>query len=91
MDSYWPEWVQHAACLEVGTDAFFPVGLEDDWVTPRRVCMESGSVRLLCLDRIMRLEHGQDRKTRHGIIGGLSPLERKAYELDWLAENEGAA
>ena len=92
LDSNWPDWVRQAACLEIGPDAFYPVGPADDWVTPRAVCIERCSVRLLCLDRVMTFELGTDHKTRHGIVGGLSPLERKAYEPEWLAEqSEGAA
>lgn len=91
LDSHWPDWVRKAACLEIGVDAFFPVGNNDDWITPRRVCMESCTVRLLCLDRVMTSERGQDFKTRHGVIAGMSPLERKAYEPQWLAEREGDA
>lgn len=89
MDSHWPEWIRSASCLEIGHEAFFPEGNED-WATPRRVCGRC-PVRLLCLDRIMRLEQGQDHKTRHGVVAGMSPMERKAYEPQWLIETEGAA
>ena len=90
LDLNWPDWVQHAACLEIGTDAFYPVGNRDDWDTPRIVCMERCAVRLLCLDRVMTIEVGTDHRTRHGIVAGLSPLERKAYEAEWLAEGSAA-
>lgn len=91
LDLNWPDWVQHAACLEIGPEAFYPVGNSDDWDTPRKVCMERCNVRLLCLDRVMTIEVGTDHKTRHGIVAGLSPLERKAYEPEWLAGETGAA
>jgi hypothetical protein len=90
LDSNWPDWVRYAACLGIGVDAFYPVGNADDWDTPRTVCMRC-PVRLLCLDRVMTIEVGMDHRTRHGIVGGLSPLERKAYETDWLAGQEGDA
>lgn len=91
MDSHWPDWVQHSACLQIGTDGFYPSGMSDDWETPRRVCMEHCNVRLQCLDRVMGLEQGQDYKTRWGIIAGLSPLERKALEPHWLSEQGDVA
>lgn len=90
LDSNWPDWSRYAACLEIGTDAFFPSGMKDDWITPRTVCMERCSVRLLCLDRVMTIEQGTDYRTRFGIVAGLSPLERKAYEAEWLAEGSAA-
>jgi hypothetical protein len=90
-DSYWPSWVQHSACLEIGVDAFYPDDANGDWETPRRVCLTRCTVRLLCLDRVMGMEQGKDHKTRTGVVAGLSPLERKAYEPAWLAEQEGDA
>lgn len=90
LDSNWPDWMQHSACLSVGVDAFFPVGNKDDWESPRRVCLERCYVRLQCLDNVMTQELGQDHKTRHGIVGGLSPLERKDYESTWMAGQEEA-
>lgn len=91
LDSNWPNWMRLSACLSIGTDAFFPVGNQDDWGTPRKVCMERCYVRLQCLDNAMNQERGQDHKTRFGIIGGLSPIERKNFEPEWLAGQEGAA
>ena len=91
LDSNWPEWVHRAACLEIGTEAFYPSGSNDDWETPRIVCLECCSVRELCLDRVMTIERGTDHKTRHGVIAGLTPIERKAYEPEWLAEQIGGA
>jgi WhiB family redox-sensing transcriptional regulator len=91
LDSNWPAWVQTAACLEIGTDAFYPVGNADDWETPRKVCLERCPVRAECLDDVMARELGMDYKTRHGIIGGLSPIERHAHQPEWLAGQESAA
>jgi hypothetical protein len=91
VDSYWADWTARSACLSVGTEAFYPVGNDDDWKTPRKVCLERCSVRSQCLDDVMTRELGKDHKTRFGITGGLSPLERLKYEPEWLAEQQGDA
>jgi hypothetical protein len=90
-DSHWPSWVQYAACLEIGVDAFYPEDANSDWETPRRVCLTRCTVRLLCLDRVMSMEQGKDHKTRCGVVAGLSPMERKAHEPVWLAQQEDDA
>lgn len=84
-------WTAAAGCLSIGTEPFFPIP-GDDWNTVKSVCLTACSVRLQCLDYAMRMEEGQDHKTRFGIYGGLGPLGRKRYELEWLADQiEGAA
>lgn len=90
MDSHWPEWVADAACIEIGTDPFFPEQGED-WNPSKRVCNELCGVRLECLDYAMTRELGQDRKTRWGLWGGMSPLQRGQFEPVWLAERTGDA
>lgn len=84
-------WIASAQCLSIGHEPFFPE-TGDDWNPPKSVCLNACTVRLQCLDYAMRMELGQDYKTRWGIYGGLSPMARKRYEREWLAEQiEGAA
>ena len=84
-------WIASAQCLSIGVEPFFP-GKGDDWNPVKTVCLTACSVRLQCLDYAMRMESGQDYKTRWGVYGGLSPTARKRYEPQWLAEQvEGAA
>lgn len=93
MDSHWPDWTQDAACIEVGTAAFYPEDEprnQGDWLTPRRVC-RGCMVRFDCLDYVMSRELGKDYKTRFGVLAGMSPLERHKHEKEWLAKQEGDA
>ena len=83
-------WIKAAECLSIGVEAFYP-GMGDDWLTAKAVCLNVCKVRAQCLDYAMRTEAGQDRKSRWGIYGGLSPQARKRYEPEWLAEQEGDA
>ena len=83
-------WIASARCLSIGVEAFFP-SPGDDWAPVKAVCLTVCPVRLQCLDYAMRMEEGQDHKTRHGVYGGLGPLERKRYEPAWLAEQIGGA
>jgi hypothetical protein len=83
-------WMESAACLSIGTESFFPE-IGEDWHSPRRVCNQVCTVRLQCLDLAMRTEAGTSLHARAGLWGGLSPLERKRYEAEWLAEQEVAA
>lgn len=94
MDSNWPDWMQDAACLGIGTAAFFPEDEprnQGDWLTPRRVCLNHCGVRLDCLDYVMTNELGKDHRTRFGVLAGMSPLERKKFEPEWLDRQLGAA
>lgn len=90
---YYEPWVERAACREIGFDAFFlePGASHEDWDQLRAVCLTRCPSLGQCRDWVMRVEFGQDHKTRHGVVAGMSPLERKAYEPVWLAEHEGAA
>jgi hypothetical protein len=84
-------WIASAECLSIGVEAFFPVP-GDDWNVVKAICLTACPVRLQCLDYAMRMESGQDHKTRWGVYGGLSPSARKKYEREWLAgQVEGAA
>ena len=81
-------WIAHAACRSIGCEAFF-VDEKDDYSAPARVCMTRCTVRLQCLDWAMRTERGLGPQSRFGMVGGLRPDERSAYETEWLAD--GAA
>jgi hypothetical protein len=91
IDSYWPEWTSRGACATTGTEGFFPGTAEDDWDTPKRVCINHCPVRPQCLDAAMASELGLGHKSRYGIVGGLSPVERHAFEPAWLVEQAGGA
>jgi hypothetical protein len=83
-------WTADAECVSIGTAAFFPTK-DDDWNVVKSVCLNVCPVRLQCLDYAMRMELGQDHKTRHGVYGGLGPLGRKKHEPEWLAGQIGGA
>lgn len=83
-------WIASAECLSIGMEPFFPAR-DDDWNQIKAVCLSVCSVRLQCLDYAMRMEQGQDHKTRFGIYGGCGPLARKKYEHQWLAEQAEVA
>lgn len=83
-------WIDFAGCNSIGVDAFF-IGRNEDWDQLRRVCAQRCTVRLQCLDFAMRMEVGEGRNTRFGMFGGLTPAQRKKYEAEWLAGQEGDA
>lgn len=92
-DPYYEPWTADAACRSAG-DAFFPASdaAHVDWDYLRSVCLNRCPVLPECRDWVMRAELGSDPKLRFGVTAGMSPLERKAYEPRWLAEQvEGAA
>jgi WhiB family redox-sensing transcriptional regulator len=83
-------WITSAKCVSIGVEVFFPAR-DDDWNQIKSVCLNC-PVRLQCLDYAMRMEEGQDHKTRFGVWGGLDPLARRKHEPEWLAgQIEGAA
>lgn len=90
---YYEPWVQSAACRTIGFDAFFPEygASHEDWDAVRAICLNRCPVLADCRDWVMRTELGNDHKTRFGVTAGMSPLERKKYEPQWLAEQPGAA
>lgn len=90
MSVYYEPWTESAACASIGGDAFYPEP-NKDWATPRRICRERCEVQRECLDAAMTRELGSDTKMRFGIQGGMSPLERKKYEAQWLAEQAAVA
>ncbi len=90
MNVYYEPWTESAACASIGGDAFYPEP-NTDWTTPRKVCRERCEVQRECLDAVMTRELGFDVKRRFGIQGGMSPLERKKYEAQWLAEQAVSA
>ncbi|MFI6681911.1 WhiB family transcriptional regulator [Kribbella sp. NPDC050470] len=85
--------MRDAACREIGTLAFYlePGAAHEDWDYLRNVCKTRCPVLQECRDRVMRMELGECYKTRFGVSAGMSPLERKKYEPQWLAEQEPAA
>lgn len=90
--AYYESWVERAACRSTG-DAFFPEygASHEEWDYIRSLCKNSCPVLADCRDWIMRTELGNDHKTRFGVAAGMSPLERRKYESQWLADQEGAA
>lgn len=89
---YAEPWTLEATCSSTG-DAFFPEygAGHDEWDYLRSVCLNRCPVLVDCRDWVMRTELGQDRKTRHGVFAGMSPLERHKREKEWLAKQEGDA
>lgn len=75
-------WEDHAACRQIGVDAFHPEGrgtaltaAEDK---AKAVCQEQCPVREQCLAYAIQQEGNADRYNRAGIWGGLNPQERAA-------------
>jgi hypothetical protein len=87
---YYLPWTESASCRSVGTDVFYPEIGETTWMQARRVCWAC-PVLAACRDWVMSTELGQDHKTRFGVTAGMSPVERKKYEPEWLAGQESAA
>lgn len=89
---YAEPWTLEATCSSTG-DAFFPEygAGHDEWDYLRSVCLNRCPVLVDCRDWVMRTELGQDYKTRYGVAAGMSPLQRKKYEPEWLAEQGSAA
>ena len=90
MIPYYEPWTEAAVCREVGGDGWFPEP-NDDWNQPRKICMSACPVLMDCRDSVMRAELGRDHKGRYGVWAGMSPLERKRHEPEWLAEQEASA
>ncbi len=69
------DWRHRSACLDVNPDLFFPIGQAEPAQAQveeaRRVCQRC-DVREPCLS--WALEAGLD----HGVLGGLSEVERRA-------------
>lgn len=74
-------WWLEAACLGHDTELWFNVTERGDWGTRRfvkSVCSECPVIEE-CLASALREEEGQPRDYRHGVRGGLDPLERYRY------------
>ena len=68
------QWREHAACLGLDTELFFPVDNRAQSVeTPRRVC-RGCPVRAECLADVMATE---EPARRFGVVGGTTPGERR--------------
>ncbi len=76
-------WLQFAACRDVDPAIFFPTGILPHQVAAREkaakdVC-NGCLVRQLCLDEACRHPSHSDE---HGVRGGMTPEERKAYRIE---------
>jgi hypothetical protein len=89
---YYEPWTVDAACRTTG-DAFYPdeLAAHEDWDYLRSLCLTRCPVLTSCRDWVMRIELGHDYRTRFGVAAGMSPLERKKFEPEWLAGQQGAA
>lgn len=87
---WYEEWMEEARCSWVDPDLFFPPkgGPVRD---AKAICFTDCPVRLTCLEYAMRFETGASTWTRTGIYGGMTGNERRLYEPEWLAGQEGAA
>jgi hypothetical protein len=90
MNPYYDTWVESASCRSVGGDVWYPEPGDPTWKQARLVCNDC-PVLDACRDWVMSVELGKDHKTRFGITAGMSPVQRKKYEPQWLAEQQGDA
>jgi WhiB family transcriptional regulator, redox-sensing transcriptional regulator len=69
-----PRWMRRAACRGQGFDAWFPPGHDygEEAEAGKLVCAAC-PVRAECLD------YALDGRIRHGLWGGLTPMERRAF------------
>jgi len=87
---YYEPWTESASCRSVGGDVFYPEPGDLTWGQARQVC-RGCPVLGACRDWVMRTEVGKDHKQRFGITAGMSPVQRKKFEPQWLAEQAGDA
>lgn len=70
-----PAWTERAACVGVADpDMFFPIG-EMHPTAALTICAAC-PVRNDCLAWTLSVEAGKSLYERHGVFGGLTPLER---------------
>lgn len=74
-------WRESALCAEVDSDLFFP-DRGGSVATPRELCGRC-PVKDACLAAAMRVEGLSGDHHRHGIWGGLTPVERAALSKTW--------
>lgn len=72
-------WEQYATCATADPESWFPKP-GDPGTTAKEICRERCHVRDECLADALAEEAGQHADSRHGIRGGLGPIER--YRLD---------
>lgn len=87
---YYEPWTEAATCRSVGGDLWFQE-FAGDRADAKRICLNGCTVRLQCLDYAMRVEQRGGEWLRVGIYGGMTPNERRKYEPEWLAGQQGAA
>jgi hypothetical protein len=88
---YYLPWTEAASCRSIGSDVFYPEIGEKTWLQARAVC-RTCPVLDACRDWVMSTELGLEKKTRFGVTAAMSPLERHAFEPEWLAgQSESAA
>lgn len=66
------EWMQDALCAQVEPDVMFPADRDAAGARRAKKLCDACPVRQLCLDYALQ------NNIRHGIWGGMSPLERAA-------------
>jgi WhiB family redox-sensing transcriptional regulator len=75
-------WEDRAACRQLGSESFFPAGdvgtaARQVYVAAINVCAQC-PVREQCLQFALRAEGSTPAKSRSGVFGGLTPVERHA-------------
>jgi WhiB family transcriptional regulator, redox-sensing transcriptional regulator len=69
------DWMTDAACIEIGTEAFFPVAVASGpnraATKATRICHEQCPVKADCL------QYALTNGLEHGIFGGLTARERR--------------
>lgn len=74
------EWREHAACLPYPAILFFG---QDDNETPAERRAREDQAKIVCETcgvRMECLEYALETKEQYGIWGGLTEIERKAYQ-----------
>lgn len=67
-------WQDEALCREVGVELFYP---EDDGEYYRTLLDTAKAICGECEVRLPCLAYARDRDERHGIWGGMTPLQRR--------------
>lgn len=79
-------WRDDAACLEVGTEAFYPDMSHRDAVAVAKAVCTGCPVRAQCLVDVLGWEASG---RRHGIVGGLTPHERERLMTTYRPDRQG--
>lgn len=81
LSAFRPEpWTEYASCAQADPEAWYPEPHRQTTHQAKAICHQC-PVLDLCREHIMRTEGNE----RHGIFGGLSPLERRTLAREEMA------